>query len=206
MVFSAENRIKLVVGLGNPGTEYEKTKHNVGFDIVERLQVALPGTFAQYNGGNSIFFQGRFRGRNLYIQQPMTYMNLSGKSVAWLAKKKDILPQEIMLIYDDVDLPLGRLRLRQGGGSAGHRGVESVINELGANSFQRLRVGIGHIGKSRQIEHVLSGFSPEEQEIWTQVRTIAVDAAVMSLSQGIASAMNRFNGVFVAGDEYSEDK
>lgn len=204
MVFSSENRIKLVVGLGNPGAEYENTKHNVGFDIVEQLQELLPGSFTQYNGGNSIFFQGRFKGRNLYIQQPMTYMNLSGKSVAWLAKKKDILPQEIMLVYDDVDLPFGRLRLRQGGGSAGHRGVESVITELECNSFQRLRVGIGHLGKSRQIEHVLSGFAPEEQDIWTKVRAVAVDAAVMALSQGIASAMNKFNGIFVTDDEDSE--
>jgi peptidyl-tRNA hydrolase, PTH1 family len=204
MVSVSENRIKLVVGLGNPGDDYEGTRHNVGFDIVERLQELLPGTFTRQHGGNSIFLQGRFKGGNIYIQKPMTYMNLSGKAVAWLAKKKDILPQEIMLVYDDVDLPLGRLRLRKIGGSAGHRGVESVINELGCNSFSRLRIGIGSSGENGQIEHVLSGFSPDEHEIWTKVRTIAVDAVVMALSRGVAQAMNEFNGMFITDDEHSE--
>ncbi len=200
----SENLIKLVVGLGNPGDKYKDTKHNVGFKVVECLQDLLPGTFSQHNGGNSIFFQGRFKGRSIYIQRPMTYMNLSGKSVAWLARKKDILPQEIMLIYDDVDLPLGKLRLRKNGGSAGHRGVESVISELGSNSFSRLRVGIGIAGQRGQIEHVLSGFAPSEQDIWINVRAAAVDAAVMSLSRGVAQAMNEFNGMFITGDEHLE--
>ena len=201
----SENRIKMVVGLGNPGAEYEGTRHNVGFDVVEGLQDLLPGAFSQHHGGNSIFLQGRFKGGNVYIQKPLTYMNLSGKAVAWLAKKKDILPQEIMLVYDDVDLPLGKLRLRKKGGSAGHRGVESVIGELGCNSFSRLRIGIGLAGQHGQIEHVLSGFTQDEQDIWTKIRAVAVDAAVMSLSRGVAQAMNEFNGMFITGDEQLEE-
>lgn len=200
-----ENLIKLVIGLGNPGSKYEGTKHNIGFDIVEQLPASLPGSFIEHNGGSSIFYQGRFKGRNIYIQKPMTYMNLSGKSVAWLVRKKELLPQEIMLIYDDVDLPLGKLRLRKNGSSAGHRGVESVISELGCNVFPRLRIGIGKAGNSDQIEHVLSGFTPEEQIIWAKVAAVAVDAVVMALSQGIASAMNKFNGMFIV-DETEHSK
>ncbi len=193
----------MVVGLGNPGSEYEHTRHNVGFDIVDALAAVLPGGFQAGSGGQSSFLQGRFKGRNIYLQKPLTFMNLSGKAVAWLARKKKIIPQEILLVYDEVDLPLGRIRLRRGGSSAGHRGVESVINELQSAAFARLRVGIGS-GKTGQVEHVLSRFGAGEQQVWEKVKCLAVEAIVLSLSRDLTQAMNRFNGMFVSDSDEQE--
>lgn len=202
---ATENNIRLIVGLGNPGKEYAGTRHNAGFEVVDSLLTKLPGTFTESSGCSSVFWKGRFRGRNIFLQKPMTFMNLSGQAVIGLMRRNRIEPHELMLIYDDVDLPLGKLRIRTKGSSAGHRGVESVINALGSSDFSRIRIGIGSVGKENQIDHVLSEFDESEKIIFKQVETIAVDAAMLALSRGVTAAMDSFNGIFISGDESLED-
>ena len=190
----ADKQIKLIVGLGNPGREYEKTRHNAGFDVTSELISSLPGNFNKKEKFNSIYWEGRFRGRNIIVQHPHTFMNLSGKAVAALARKNDIQPSEIVVVYDDMDLPLGKIRMRKNGSSGGHRGVESLIEELGSAKFPRLRIGIGRAQKGT-IDHVLSAFSEEEQMVFDKVVKTCVDALTLSLARGIGNAMNKFNSI-----------
>jgi PTH1 family peptidyl-tRNA hydrolase len=197
--------IKLIAGLGNPGTEYAGTRHNAGFTIIDRLVRELPGEYTRYDKFSGEVFEGRFRGRTIRLLKPMTFMNLSGKSVGNLMRKLEIRADELLLIYDEVDLPLGRIRVRSGGGSAGHRGVESVINELGSNQFARLRVGING-DKSRQIDHVLGRFNPDEEVIFDKVVASAVEASVACLARGVTFAMNRFNALDLAVEEESKEE
>ena len=200
-----EHRIQLVVGLGNPGREYEKTRHNAGFEAIDALLKILPGNYDKKEGFSGIYWEGRFKGQNLTLLKPMTFMNLSGKSVAGLAMRKELQPEEILLVYDDVDLPLGRIRLRKNGSSAGHNGVESVISSLESQKFARLRIGIGGASAGQQIDHVLSKFPASEQPVFDKVITIAADAVIMAVSRGIAAAMNSFNGMEIGVEENKEN-
>lgn len=187
------SRIKLVVGLGNPGAEYEKTRHNAGFELIKLLWEKLPGSFEKFNKHNAINFRGRFRGQTLFLQMPQTYMNLSGKAVAALAVAEEILPSEILVAYDDVDIALGRLRLRLGGSSGGHNGINSLIENLGTDSFGRLRLGIGGANQNRQTEHVLGHFEASEQAIFDQVLAAGTEAVICALARNLNAAMNSFN-------------
>ena len=200
-----EHRIQLVVGLGNPGREYDKTRHNAGFEAIDALLKMLPGNYDKKEGFSGIYWEGRFKGQNLTLLKPMTFMNLSGKSVAGLALRKELQPEEILLVYDDVDLPLGRIRLRKDGSSAGHNGVDSVIGSLESQKFARLRIGIGEASKGQQIDHVLSQFPASEQPVFDKVIKMAADAAIMAVSRGIAAAMNSFNGMEIAVEENQEN-
>ncbi len=199
------SRIKLVVGLGNPGVEYAGTRHNAGFALIEQLLKKLPGSFEKYSKHHGIVFRGRFRGGELLMLMPMTYMNLSGKAVAALAAGADIAPQEILVAYDDVDIQLGRMRLRQGGSSGGHHGIDSIIECLNSGDFARLRLGIGAKGNKNQIDHVLGRFAPEDQEIFDQVVAAGADAAICALARGIGTAMNSFNSWQVPEREESPE-
>jgi peptidyl-tRNA hydrolase, PTH1 family len=201
----ADSSLKLIVGLGNPGTEYEGTRHNAGFDVVEKLLKTLPGTFKMVHAFSGYYWQGRCRGRNLFIQKPLTYMNLSGRAVAPLMRKGEIQPEEILLVFDDMDLPLGKIRLRKGGGgSGGHNGVESVIKETGSSNFSRLRIGIGKTDGPDQKDHVLSKFNDSENEIYQKVIDKSVEATKLALYRGVGAAMNEYNGLFIENE--SDDK
>jgi PTH1 family peptidyl-tRNA hydrolase len=197
----AEHRIQLVVGLGNPGREYEKTRHNAGFEAIDALLKMLPGNYDKKEGCSGIYWDGRFKGQNLTLLKPMTFMNLSGRSVAALARRNELQPEEIMLVYDDVDLPLGKIRLRKNGSSAGHNGVESVISSLESQKFARLRIGIGGASGGEQIDHVLSKFPANEQPVFDKVIKTAADAVLVAVSRGIAAAMNSFNGMEIDVEE-----
>lgn len=193
--------LKLVAGLGNPGKEYDGTRHNAGFMVIDSLLGILPGTFAKKDQCSSTFWEGRFKGRTLILQKPLTFMNLSGKAVASLCAKKQLGPQELLLVYDDMDLPLGRIRIRKNGSGGGHNGVQSVIDEMGSQDFPRVRVGIGRSEKNNaQIDHVLSGFTPEESEIFEKVRKEAAEAVKFILSRDLDSAMNRYNNFDAAAE------
>ena len=200
-----EKQIKLIVGLGNPGSEYEKTRHNAGFEVTSALINSLPGNFDKKDKFNSVYWEGRFRGRKIVVQHPHTFMNLSGKAVAALARKNEILPSEIIVVYDDMDLPLGKIRMRKNGSSGGHRGVESLIKELGSAKFPRLRIGIGRARKGT-IDHVLSAFSEDEQMIFDKVMKTCVDALTLSLARGVGNAMNKFNSISHEPDNNDENK
>ena len=157
--YDGNERILLVVGLGNPGAEYEGTRHNAGFMVIDRLLAGFPaGRFEARHVAQSFVHAGMFRGKPLFLQKPQTFMNLSGLAVAGFARKEGIRPEEILVVSDDLDLPVGRLRLRTGGSDGGHNGLKSVIAELGSASFRRLRVGVGRPAPGGTIDYVLSKF------------------------------------------------
>ena len=195
MTGTEEGRISLVVGLGNPGREYEKTRHNAGFMAVTRLLETLPGEFEMVKGFSGIYWKGRVRGRNLYLLQPMTFMNLSGKAVVAIMRTMNFKADEILVVHDDSDLPLGRLRLRKNGSSGGHRGVESIIAETGTQQFARLRIGIGSEAKRNQVDFVLGEFAAAEQPLVERVLDTATEALKATLYRGVGVAMNEYNGV-----------
>lgn len=194
MVCDGNGTIRLIVGLGNPGSEYQDSRHNTGFMVIDKLLATFPaGRFTRRDCCRSEVYQGKYRGRELWLQKPMTYMNLSGEAVAPLAVGSRIAPENILVIVDDLDLPLGRLRLRRSGSSGGHNGLNSIIEHLGSRNFNRLRVGIGRAAVRNQANYVLSGFSGEEKEQFENVLDTAVKAINMILKSGMSAAMNEFN-------------
>ena len=190
----------LIVGLGNPGAKYAHTRHNVGFWVVDELadrlgvrlkEIKLESSFAHASLGEI----------KLVLAKPLTYMNRSGVAVTGLMRYFHIAVEQLLLVYDDMDLPPGRIRLRPAGGSGGHKGVGSTIAQLGSEDFARLRLGIGrgddmekqNSREQQVISHVLSPFSPEDEVLIVEAVQRAADAAEVFLQQGIIEAMNRFN-------------
>ncbi len=188
-------KIKLIVGLGNPGVEYEDTRHNAGFLVLDEVLKGLKNKFSEKHLYSSNLFSGKFRGQKLFLQKPLTFMNLSGKALALLMRKENILPEEVLLVYDDTDLPLGKIRIKQRGSSGGHNGVESVIQEIQSNNFSRLRVGVNSEERKNQIDFVLSKFTTEEEEIFSKVKQGCCDAIKLILARGVNMAMNQYNGI-----------
>jgi PTH1 family peptidyl-tRNA hydrolase len=188
--------MKLIVGLGNPGSRYSGTRHNIGFNCI--------GHFARRYGikwdrklANARTGRGFACGEDLVLARPQTYMNLSGSSVARLLHRFKLKPQELILIHDDLDLTFGRIRMRQGGGSGGHNGVSSIIDNLGGErDFIRLRFGIGRPASANEddiVDYVLSPFPPDERTQLHDLVERAVDALCCLLEEGLEAAMNRFN-------------
>lgn len=196
-LFSPARTPILIVGLGNPGIEYARSRHNVGFQCVERLAAEHRLSFSKHQF-KAILAQGDIHGRRTVLAKPLTYMNLSGTSVGSLAHFYKVLPSDLLVVCDDLDLPLGRLRLRPGGSSAGHKGMTSIINCLGTDAFPRLRIGIGRPGNGDTVDFVLG--RPNQDDEITMVRVLdrALGAISVFLTQGIEEAMNQYNGVVVA--------
>ena len=187
------DRIGLIVGLGNPGEEYDQTRHNAGFMVIDRLLESFPaGRFEKRHIADSFLYAGNFRGKTLNLQKPLTFMNLSGKAVASVAGKLKLRPEEILVIHDDLDLPVGRLRLKSGGSDGGHNGLKSIIAELGSASFKRLRVGIGRPLPGQTVDYVLSKFEQEGIDVRVVIDA-ARDAVQTVLTAGMSRAMNQFN-------------
>ena len=189
--------LKMIVGLGNPGPEYARSRHNVGFQVIDlfaarhRLSFDKAQKRARMTQG-PVTLAG-WRGRVL-LAKPITYMNASGEAVGPLAKFYKVAPADILVVFDDLDLPVGRLRLRPDGGSSGQKGVKSIIQALGTESFSRLRVGIGRPpGQMDPADYVLQPFSAAQEEEMAFVRMKAADAIEAWLAQGIEAAMNQFN-------------
>ncbi len=182
----------LVVGLGNPGPQYAGHRHNVGFQVVDVLARRHGVRFRGRR--RALVAEGTIAGRAVVVAKPLTFMNLSGEAVAELVRAYAITPARLLVVYDDMDLPLGKLRLRPRGGSGGHRGMASVIRALGTDAVPRLRVGIGrpppHVDPAT---YVLRDFSPQEEEVMEIVRQEAADAVDVWLAEGIQVAMDRFN-------------
>ena len=189
-------RAKLVIGLGNPGKEYVGTRHNVGFEVVERLAVKLDCSLRKKLRFAAQVGEVTLDSGKIMLAAPQTFMNRSGAAVAAIVKWSKVLPVEVLVIADDADLPLGQLRLRLTGGSGGHNGLRSIIDALGGNEeFARLRIGIGRtLPAGADISgHVLGRFSvAERREMDVSVAT-AVEAVESCLRDGFAVAMNRFN-------------
>ena len=186
-----QENFRLIVGLGNPGSEYSNTRHNAGFMVLEKLLAGAFGRFEECHTADSRVFSGRFRGRNLMLQMPLTYMNDSGRAVGALSRRHGIDPSEILVISDDLDLPLGQLRIRKGGSDGGHNGLKSIIAELQSAEFKRLRIGIGRDG--RVVDHVLSAFTAEEQPVWDEAVAKGAEAVTEILKSGLSRDMNRYN-------------
>ncbi len=184
---------KLVVGLGNPGSEYAETRHNMGFMLIEEfLRSHRPERWEKIHICNSFCYVGSFAGTKLILQLPQTYMNNSGTATAKLMRQEKIDPSEVIVAYDDMDLEPGRLRIKRNGSSGGHHGIDSIISELEGNSnFTRLRLGIGH-GKET-IDHVLSKFSESEKPAVHAALTVGCKALEMILRCGVGKAMNEYN-------------
>jgi PTH1 family peptidyl-tRNA hydrolase len=192
----AENNARsqaLIVGLGNPGAEYASHRHNVGFRIVEAVARAHQLPFTRRKERARVA-EGKIAGQRVVLAKPNTFMNLSGRAAGRLSRTFDVPPERILIIYDDLDLPLGRLRLRPEGGSGGHKGMRSIIEALGTQSVARLRVGIGRPpGRIDPADYVLEPFTADEQSILEEVVQEAVAAVECWLAEGIDVAMDRFN-------------
>ena len=181
--------VRMVVGLGNPGPEYAHTRHNVGFDVVERLASSAGVSWTTQKKWEASVA----RHDQVLLVKPLTFMNLSGRAVQRVGSFHKIPPTEMLVVYDDADLPLGTLRLRHGGSAGGHNGIKSLIATLGTDSFPRLKFGIGRAGEGDMVDHVLGRFSPEEAPEVEKSLARAADAVNCVLDSGMESAMTRFN-------------
>jgi PTH1 family peptidyl-tRNA hydrolase len=184
---------RLIVGLGNPGNSYQDTRHNIGFMVMDVLATRLGTAFQVEKRWES--HVAKFSGG--FLVKPQTYMNLSGRAVGSVGRFYKITPQETLVVFDDVDLPLGRLRLKASGSAAGHNGLKSLISTLGTDQFPRVKVGIGadsgRPAGDRLVGHVLGKFSEEEKAAVAQAVDRAADAVMGALKSGLGAAMNFFN-------------
>lgn len=184
--------MKLIVGLGNPGEEYAASRHNVGFHCVRALARKHHLEFDRKRAQARIA-QGMILAQPVVLARPQTYMNLSGQSVGGLLHWLRILPADLLVILDDLDLPLGKIRLRPGGSAGGHRGIKSIIGSLGTEEFPRLRVGIGRPEGNEAINYVLGNFTSAERQIMHDAYARVVEAVELVLTDGLEAAMNRYN-------------
>ena len=196
--------MKVICGLGNPGERYLLTRHNIGFRVVDLLadRWGLTGQGRVKDGAARLEVEHGEQGRVLLVK-PLKYMNRSGVPLRAAIRQSKVEPgQDLLVIADDVDLPLGRLRLRREGSAGGHNGLRDIIDALGSSDFPRLRVGIGRPGASRvTVDHVLSTFRSDERELAAEAIATAADAAEHWLAHGIESAMNQFNGLDLAAPQ-----
>lgn len=181
------------MGLGNPGREYAHTRHNAGFQIVTRLAEKHGHGFTRVQN-QALVATGRIADVRVVLAKPQTWMNESGRAVGPLVRFYKVEPARLLVIYDDLDLAAGTLRLRSEGGSGGHKGMRSIIERLGTQAFPRLRVGIGRPpGRMDPADYVLQPFTRDEELLMDSTRDRAVEAIECFLAQGVAAAMNRFN-------------
>ncbi len=183
----------LIAGLGNIGAEYDHTRHNIGFDVLDALASGVDGLHFE-TGRKATFAQMRHRGRTLILLKPTTYMNLSGEAIQYWLQQEKIQIQNLLVIADDLALPFGTLRLKPKGGSAGHNGIASIIECLGTEEFPRLRFGIGSdFAKGQQVRYVLSRWEKNEAELLTTRIKTAGDIIKSFVSIGLQETMNLYN-------------
>ncbi|MBS3752835.1 MAG: aminoacyl-tRNA hydrolase [Anaerolineales bacterium] len=193
VIMSEKNRPYLIVGLGNPGPEYHHNRHNLGFMVLDRLAEELGVSFSKMKM-EAFFTRARYKGRRVILAKPQTYMNQSGRAVRSLLRFYKIPLERLLVVYDDVDLPLDSLRLRPNGSAGGQKGVKSVIEKLGTKEFARLRVGVGRPpGRMTVSSYVLKDFSPEERDVLPFILGDAVQAVLTFIVEGIHQAMTQYN-------------
>ena len=185
----------LIVGLGNPGKEYRDTRHNIGFMVLDRLAERFNESFTRTQS-KALMTDFRYRGHRIYLAKPQTFMNASGQSTAALVRFYKIPMENLMVVYDDVDLPFETMRMKPSGGSAGHRGMKNIIQQFGANDFPRLRLGVGRsFGSKQAADYVLKPFSKEESEFLNHYIDRAADAVLAFIDDGIQRAMTEYNRI-----------
>ena len=184
---------RLVVGLGNPGPDYEDTRHNMGWHVVDHLAGTLGAAF-DHEKAHAQIALAEHEGVRIALAKPMTFMNRSGQAVTALLKRFGLEPDDALIVYDDLALPLGAVRLRGKGGAGGHNGVQDIINRLNSPDFPRLRVGVGDsFPPGGQVDFVLSPFDEDEREAARETAAYAAEAALGFVHDGLTAAMNRFN-------------
>ena len=186
---STSNSIRLIAGLGNPGAEYSGTRHNIGFEVVDRLAAEWGLTWQHEKNWHLLLAKGA----SAILVKPTSYMNRSGEPLQAISHFYKIAPGEMLVVLDDMALPLGRLRLRPDGGTAGHNGLESIIVQFGTEEIPRLRIGIGAAPTDGATDYVLGRFFEEERPLVDRTLTRAVDAVKCAIDNGLLSAMNQFN-------------
>lgn len=186
--------MKIIAGLGNPGLRYETTRHNVGFMVLDMLAEKMNIDFSKQAHFSSVA-EGRIFGEKVLLMKPMTFMNLSGRAVSDAVNFYKIDLAELLIVYDDMDLDLGRLKVRQGGSSGGHKGINSIISHLSSQNISRIKIGIGRPDREGTVDYVTMPFTDQD---WEQVKPAlekGADAAEFWLKEGIPAAMNKYNGI-----------
>ena len=183
----------LIAGLGNPGKQYAETRHNIGFKVADELAKRLNVTFSRLQS-KAMVTKALYKDRRVILAKPRAFMNLSGQPVSALVRFYKIPLENLLIIYDDVDLDFGIIRLRQEGSSGGQKGMQSVIQSLGTNNIPRIRIGLGRPpGRMETPDYVLQRFSNQEEDFLPEIIDTATQAALLFISEGIVSAMNTYN-------------
>ena len=194
-MFGQKSESWLIVGLGNPGKEYAHTRHNCGFLAIDLLAEKLNCKIdkSKFQG---LYGQATYQGKKLFLLKPQTYMNLSGRSILQLSAYYNIPPTRIVVLFDDISLDPGKLRIRANGSAGGHNGIKSIIQELGSQDFPRVKIGVGAKPNPQQdlADWVLSGFNPSEKKALEAALPHAADAALSIVEQGVSAAANKYNG------------
>lgn len=185
----------LIVGLGNPGTEYAATRHNIGFDMItylsDKYRISMRG-----KEGKAIVGKGFIEGQKVMLAQPQTFMNLSGESVRALMDYYKLTEEEVVIIYDDISMPVGQVRIRPKGSAGGHNGIKSIIQHLGTQEFPRIKIGVGDKPANGDlVKHVLGRFGKEEDAMIRDVFALAEKGLLALLQEDVAAAMNAVNGI-----------
>jgi PTH1 family peptidyl-tRNA hydrolase len=194
--------VKLVVGLGNPGADYLNTPHNVGYQVVETMAARESATFKQQTRFRALTARVGQPTLDVLLAKPVTFMNRSGSAVSLMLQFYKSEPSDVLVVVDDVNLALGRLRIRPNGRSGGHRGLESSIETRGTDDFSRVRVGVGEARRGKNlVSHVLSPFKGDSLARFEEATILAADAVTSCIEQGVSVAMNAYNGRTIEDDE-----
>ncbi len=186
--------MKLVVGLGNPGPRYAETRHNAGFMVIDRVAARWKASVDRYEAKYEALMGGAMVGEErVLLSKPQTFMNLSGRSVAAVLRFYKLAPQDALIVYDEMDLPIGRVRIRESGSGGGHNGMTDVIRHLGTNEIPRVRLGIGRPHPSESVDHVLSKFDARDRAEVDSGLDWAADAVDCWVRSGMTTTMNRYN-------------
>lgn len=203
-------RPSLIVGLGNPGPQYARTRHNIGFEALDSLARHWHLPLSAHRRFQGEFSEGTVFGQRVYLLKPLTYMNNSGRSIRTTLDWYKLSPQSLLVIYDDLDLPVGKLRIRLSGSAGGHNGMRSTITHIGTQEFPRLRIGIDNPQTKNSempkdaIPHVLGRFTPAEKQILPAVLDLVLEAVEISLKQGVEKSMSLYNSRTVAPSRISQ--
>ena len=190
---------KVIAGLGNPGVEYENTPHSIGFEVVDAIAAKIGVSWEEKRHFKCMLARGVFGGANVILVKPLTFMNLSGTSIAPVVKYCNSSAADLVVVHDDIDLPVGRIRVRKNGSCGGHNGIRNIIERLGTQEFARLRIGVGK-NRDNVIGYVLGKFSPAIRPIMNLVVSKSVDVVETMVSAGPDKAMNDFNGFDAANE------
>jgi peptidyl-tRNA hydrolase, PTH1 family len=185
--------MKLIVGLGNPGKQYDQTRHNIGFEVIDELsnQFSIPLTQSKFKG---LYGMGVYKGEKVILLKPLTYMNLSGESIRAVMDYYQVELEDLVVIYDDLDLPVGKIRLRQKGSPGGHNGIKSTVAYLGTQVFNRIRIGIDRPVPGMQVpDYVLGRFRTEERPMMQEAVKKSADACTAWLEKPFLQVMNEYN-------------